>query len=93
MLDLEAHSLTEGEVLPRGWHFFMLAGETRKSALRADGFPGLGVPIPDFGLPRLLLGGRTVLYQSDIAIGSAVERSSFVKIVRKKPLLRDAWQS
>jgi 3-methylfumaryl-CoA hydratase len=70
--------------LPRGWHFFMLAGETQKSALRADGFPGLGVPIPDLGLPRLLLGGRTVAYKSDIVIGSQVERTSFVKNITEK---------
>jgi hydroxyacyl-ACP dehydratase HTD2-like protein with hotdog domain len=47
MLDLDPQALSNGDVLPRGWHFFMLSGETRKSELRADGFPGLGVPIPD----------------------------------------------
>jgi 3-methylfumaryl-CoA hydratase len=84
MLDLETHSFSNGGVLPRGWHFFMLAGETQKSALRSDGFPGLGVPIPDLGLPRLLLGGRTVSYQGDILIGSEVERTSFVKNIKEK---------
>lgn len=84
MLDLETQSFSEGGILPRGWHFFMLAGETQKSALRADGFPGLGVPIPDLGLPRLLLGGRTVAYKSDIVIGSQVERTSFVKNITEK---------
>ncbi len=84
MLDLDTHSFSTGDVLPRGWHFFMLAGETRKSALRPDGFPGLGVPIPDLGLPRLLLGGRTVSYQGDIVIGSEVERISFVKNISEK---------
>jgi hydroxyacyl-ACP dehydratase HTD2-like protein with hotdog domain len=77
MLDLDTKSFSNGGVLPRGWHFFMLAGETRKSALRSDGFPGLGVPIPDLGLPRLLLGGRTVSYKNDIVIGSEIERTSF----------------
>lgn len=84
MLDLETHSFSEGDTLPRGWHFFMLAGETQKSALRSDGFPGLGVPIPDLGLPRLLLGGRTVSYQCDIIIGSVIERTSFVKNITEK---------
>jgi 3-methylfumaryl-CoA hydratase len=84
MLDLETDSFIEGAILPRGWHFFMLAGETRKSELRKDGFPGLGVPIPDLGLPRLLLGGRTVSYQGDILIGSVVEKSSFVKNITEK---------
>ena len=84
MLDLDTHSFSNGDVLPCGWHFFMLAGETPKSALRSDGFPGLGVPIPELGLPRLLLGGRTVSYQGDIVIGSAVERTSFIKNIGEK---------
>jgi 3-methylfumaryl-CoA hydratase len=62
----------------------MLAGETRKSELRQDGFPGLGVPIPDLGLPRLLLGGRTVSYKGDIVIGSVVEKTSFIKSIVEK---------
>jgi 3-methylfumaryl-CoA hydratase len=84
MLDLETDLFTEGAILPKGWHFFMLAGETRKSELRKDGFPGLGVPIPDLGLPRLLLGGRSVAYHGDILIGSVVEKTSFVKSIVEK---------
>jgi 3-methylfumaryl-CoA hydratase len=84
MLDLDTRSFSEGDILPKGWHFFMLAGETRKSELRSDGFPGLGVPIPDLGLPRLLLGGRTVSYNGDIIIGSQVEKTSFIKSIVEK---------
>jgi 3-methylfumaryl-CoA hydratase len=84
MLDLDPESFSAGNLLPRGWHFFMLSGETRKSLLRQDGFPGLGIPIPDLGLPRLLLGGRTVSYKGNIVIGSDVERTSFVKSITEK---------
>ncbi len=84
MLDLDTASMAEGDLLPRGWHFFMLAGETRKSLLRQDGFPGLGVAMPDLGLSRLLLGGRTVSYQGNIEIGSSMERTSFVKTITEK---------
>ena len=84
MLDIETQSFTGGDVLPKGWHFFMLAGETRKSELRKDGFPGLGVPIPDLGLPRLLLGGRSVAYHGEIVIGSVIEKSSFIKSITEK---------
>lgn len=84
MLDLDTNTFSEGDILPKGWHFFMLAGETRKSELRKDGFPGLGVPIPNLGLPRLLLGGRTVAYNGDILVGSEVEKSSFVKNITEK---------
>jgi 3-methylfumaryl-CoA hydratase len=85
MLDLDTQTFQEGDILPKGWHFFMLAGETRKSDLRQDGFPGLGVPIPDLGnLPRLLLGGRTVAYLGDIVIGEVIEKTSFVKNITEK---------
>jgi 3-methylfumaryl-CoA hydratase len=84
MLDVETTFFSEGDILPNGWHFFMLAGETRKSELRKDGFPGLGVPIPDLGLPRLLLGGRTVAYEHDIIIGAEIERTSFIKSITEK---------
>jgi 3-methylfumaryl-CoA hydratase len=84
MLDLNTNAFSNCDVLPRGWHFFMLSGETRKSSLRQDGFPGLGVPIPDLGLPRLLLGGRTVCYNGDIEIGLVVERTSFIKSITEK---------
>jgi 3-methylfumaryl-CoA hydratase len=84
MLDIETQSFAEGDILPKGWHFFMLAGETRKSELRKDGFPGLGVPIPNLGLPRLLLGGRTVDYHGEIIIGSVIEKSSFIRSITEK---------
>jgi 3-methylfumaryl-CoA hydratase len=84
MLDLDTQTFSNGDILPKGWHFFMLAGQTRKSELRQDGFPGLGVPIPELGLPRLLLGGRTVSYNADIVIGSEIERTSFVKSIVEK---------
>lgn len=76
MLDLDPDAFHEGALLPRGWHFFLLAGETRRSHLRPDGFPGFGVPVPELGLPRLVLGGRTVHYRQDIMIGAAIEKVS-----------------
>jgi 3-methylfumaryl-CoA hydratase len=42
------------------------------------------MPIPDLGFSRLLLGGRTVSYNSNIVIGSVVERTSFVKNITEK---------
>ena len=53
MLDLSPDGLEEKEPLPRGWQFILMAADTKKSQLRADGFPGLGVAMPDLGLPRL----------------------------------------
>ncbi|WP_137174143.1 hypothetical protein [Massilia sp. HP4] len=88
MLDLDPEALAEGDPLPRGWQFILLGADTRRSDLRGDGFPGLGVPIPDLGLPRLLLGGRTVEYRHDIPIGSMVRRVSWMKSLTRKASAR-----
>jgi 3-methylfumaryl-CoA hydratase len=84
MLDLDPGDIVEGSPLPRGWHFVLLGADTRRSALRSDGFPGLGVPMPDLGLPRLVLGGRQVSYLKAIAIGSEVMRTSCIQSVTRK---------
>lgn len=84
MLDLDPAPLADGAPLPRGWQFILLGADTKRSDLRADGFPGLGVPMPDLGLPRLLLGGRTVDYRHDIPIGSGVKRISAVDSLTRK---------
>ncbi len=85
MLDLDPESFREGARLPRGWHFFFLGGETQRSGLRADGFPGFGLPMPDLGLPRLLLGGRSVTFHADLVIGELTERRSrLLRLDRKE---------
>jgi 3-methylfumaryl-CoA hydratase len=84
MLDLEPDSVSPGDALPRGWQFVLMAADTPRSALRGDGFPGLGVPMPDLGLPRLMLGGRTVSFRQDIPIGAPVLRTSAVQSVVQK---------
>lgn len=70
--------------LPRGWHFVLLAADTPRAQLRSDGFPGLGAPMPDLGLPRLMLGGRSVHFHHDIPIGAAVLRTSAVRNIAHK---------
>ncbi len=84
MLDLEPDAFGLGAALPRGWQFLLMAADTKRSQLRADGFPGLGVPMPDLGLPRLMLGGRTVAYKTDIPIGAAVTRRSCIRNISQK---------
>jgi 3-methylfumaryl-CoA hydratase len=84
MLNIESEWMADGDPLPRGWHFVLMGADTPRAALRADGFPGLGVAMPDLGLPRLMLGGRAVSYRHDIPIGATVHRTSAVRsIVRK----------
>jgi 3-methylfumaryl-CoA hydratase len=84
MLDQDPDGWSDGDVLPRGWQFILLGADTRRSALRHDGFPGLGVKLPDLGLPRLLLGGRTVRYDGDIHIGARLRRESRVQKLSRK---------
>jgi 3-methylfumaryl-CoA hydratase len=84
MLDLDPDTMVAGAPLPRGWQFILMAADTQRSLLRADGFPGLGVVIPDLGLPRLLLGGRTVSYKKDIAIGASVLRRSSIQSLTRR---------
>jgi len=84
MLDFSPGELDNGDLLPFGWHFFLLGGGTRRSELRADGFPGFGIPLPDLGLPRLLLGGRKMECEGSMRIGAAIRRSSRLAKVREK---------
>jgi 3-methylfumaryl-CoA hydratase len=85
MLDQDPEKWSEGDLLPRGWQFILLGADTKRSNLREDGFPGLGVSLPDIGLPRLMLGGRTVRYDGDIRIGARLRRVSQIqKLTRKE---------
>jgi 3-methylfumaryl-CoA hydratase len=84
MLNLHPDDFIEGAPLPRGWQFILMGADTKRSQLRADGFPGLGVTMPDLGLPRLLLGSRSVSYAADIPIGASVTRKSSIKSLTHK---------
>jgi 3-methylfumaryl-CoA hydratase len=84
MLDLNPDDVVEGAPLPRGWQFILMGADTRRSLLRADGFPGFGVPMPDLGLPRLVLGSRSVSYRMDIPIGACVVRHSSIQSLTQK---------
>jgi 3-methylfumaryl-CoA hydratase len=84
MLDLDPAQCAEGAVLPRGWHFILMGADTKRSDVRQDGFAGLGVPMPDLGLPRLLLAGRSVSWFDDIRIGSVLQRESTVRDIVHK---------
>jgi 3-methylfumaryl-CoA hydratase len=84
MLDMDPDRIAEGDVLPRGWQFVLLAADIRRSMLRADGFPGPGVPMPEVGIPRLVLGGRAVSFRGDIPIGAKLLRSSCVDRIETK---------
>ncbi len=76
MLDRDPMQLQEGDPLPRGWHSLLFNVPTRQSQLRQDGSADLGVPLPDIGLPRLMLGGRQARFEADVPIGAKVWRET-----------------
>jgi 3-methylfumaryl-CoA hydratase len=84
MLDRNPDLLEVGSPLPRGWQFILLGADTKRSDLREDGFPGLGVPMPNKGLSRIMLGGRSVEFLIDIPIGADVQRMSAIENIKKK---------
>ena len=84
MLDRDPAGLVEGDPLPRGWHVTLFNPPTPQSRLRTDGAAGLGVDLPDIGLPRLMLGGRSVRFVGDIRIGARVRRETRQGGVRMK---------
>lgn len=84
MLDLDPEMAVEGASLPKGWHFPLIAADTRRSGLRPDGFPGLGVAMPDFGLPLLRLAGRTAEFGRDVEIGSNLDRVSAIRRIEER---------
>ena len=76
MLDRDPADIREGDPLPRGWHVMLFNAPTGQSRLRPDGAAGLGVTLPDIGLPRLMLGGRRNSFAGDIPIGARVRRET-----------------
>ena len=76
MLDRDPFALRDGDPLPHGWHVILFNLPTPQSLLRADGAAGLGVRLPDLGLPRLMMGGRQCQFTGEIPIGAGVRRET-----------------
>lgn len=84
MLDYDDMSCDVGEAVPAGWHFALLPATTPRSKLRSDGFAGLGVTLPDLGLPRLMLASRHVDYGSGMVVGETLRRNSVIESIEHK---------
>ena len=76
MLNRDPAGLREGAPLPRGWHVILFNAPTLQSQLRPDGAAGLGVTLPELGLPRLMMGGRQLRFDGDIPLGARVRRET-----------------
>ena len=84
MLGVEPSALKDGDAAPRGWHFALLAGQTPRRDLRMDGFPGLGVPMPQLDLPRLVLGGRSTTFRGELILGAPLRRDSVLSGIESR---------
>jgi 3-methylfumaryl-CoA hydratase len=84
MLGLSDLAWDAGTPLPFGWHFPLLGAETLRSHLRSDGFPGLGIPMPDLPGKRLVAAGRSVEQARALHVGQEVERVSTIASVTPK---------
>jgi 3-methylfumaryl-CoA hydratase len=83
-LDIDPTQWKEGDSLPRGWHLALFSIDTQQSNMPSDGFAGLGVPLPDLGLPRVVFGGRRIQFHDDIPIGAHVLRQTQLTSVSPK---------
>ena len=84
LLDTDPSRLRIGEPMPRGWHAALFTVATRQSELRPDGVAGLGVKLPDLGLPRIMMGGKRARFDGDIIIGATARRMSQTTSVMPK---------
>jgi 3-methylfumaryl-CoA hydratase len=84
MLDLPDLNWSVGDPVPFGWHFPLLGSETSRTTLRADGFPGLGIPFPNIDSKRLVATGRTVETMNRLCLGQELERTSRIAAIAPK---------
>jgi 3-methylfumaryl-CoA hydratase len=84
MLGLPGLEWSMGDPVPFGWHFPLLGAETHRNKLRTDGFPGLGIPLPDIASKRLVATSRTVESMGSMCLGQELERSSRIAAITPK---------
>ncbi|MDB5849274.1 MAG: hypothetical protein JWP29_3026 [Rhodoferax sp.] len=83
-LDIDPGRWKEGQAIPRGWHLALFSVDTPQSRVRGDGFAGLGINLPDLGLPRIVFGGRRIRFHGDIPIGAHLRRTTRLLSVAPK---------
>ncbi len=87
MLNLDNLPCGSGDQIPLGWHFPLLSAGRGNCRIRRDRFPGLGLPIPDVDLPRIVAAGREVEFRLPLHIGEPLERKSRIgPLEEKEPL-------
>jgi 3-methylfumaryl-CoA hydratase len=84
LLDLSELTCAIGEQVPLGWHFPLLAAGRGDCRARRDRFPGLGLPLPEIDLPRVVAAGRQVEFRAPLHVGEPLERLSHIEKLEEK---------
>ena len=84
LLDRPWQPVAATGLLPHGWHVGLCHDGVPHAQLRPDGYAGPGIPLPDLGLPRVMLGGRRARFLGDIPLGATVARCATVESVAEK---------
>lgn len=84
MLTLPEPECGAGNAVPIGWHFPLLGADFENVRNRRDRFSGLGLPIPEIELPRLVAAGRRVKVRRPIHVAEQLDRVSSVSSFEEK---------
>ncbi|WP_333567625.1 FAS1-like dehydratase domain-containing protein [Sphingorhabdus sp.] len=87
MLDQGDVPCMSGDEVPLGWHFPLLSAGRGDCRARRDRFPGLGLPLPDVDLPRIVAAGREIEFHEPLHIGEQLERQSSIDTLVEKEAL------
>jgi 3-methylfumaryl-CoA hydratase len=84
MLDVPYPGKEASGVMPTGWHVPLIGAETVRRDLRPDGFPGLGLSLAHVALPRIVAGGRRVMFHRPIPEDAPLLRTSAIASMKHK---------
>jgi 3-methylfumaryl-CoA hydratase len=84
LLDRDPEGLTEGDPLPRGWHWLYFKPTAPRGSLGEDGHPRRGKFLPPIELPRRMWAGGRLRFHGPLVLGEAVARRSEILTVEMK---------
>jgi 3-methylfumaryl-CoA hydratase len=83
-LDRDPTSMTDGAVLPLGWHWIYFKDAVPASKLGPDGHEARGDFLPPVPLPRRMWAGGRIAFHAPLVLGESAERTSTVESVVAK---------
>ena len=83
-LDRDPAGLTEGKMLPAGWHWIYFNSVAPRSTLAPDGHQERGSFLPPIALPRRMWAGGKLQFPGVLRIGEEVRRVSTIQSIQHK---------